>query len=312
MPLSLRKMISSPNALFVFEAVTREMSFTSAARELNVTPPAVSRMIAGLEDHLGVSLFNRRGAHLSLTDDGVLFKEGITSAFQTLGSTLDRIEERKRSGDSVSLSLSTAVVTHWLVPKIRDFQAALPEVTLYYELTGEEPHGPIGLCDLGMRFGPHAPKPNNRWDFAPEWVFAVASPSYIAKFGSLDEPKQGEVHTLVSLNSPRLSWKDFSEGTGVTLPDVYRNFAVPDYSVAIQTALSGNGIALGFVSACSGLLLKRELVSASKQQLRTGDDFVMVASNQRALSPSAEKVLNWFLEKMRAEKTSLERMYPTP
>ena len=52
----LRRMLPSSNALFVFDAAARNGSFTAAAAELNVTQPAVSRMLGQFEEHLGVKL----------------------------------------------------------------------------------------------------------------------------------------------------------------------------------------------------------------------------------------------------------------
>lgn len=70
MSQSLRRQISSPVALFVFEAVARHGGFRAAAQELNVTQPSVSYQIKNLEKHVGTRLFERRGRSIALTDDG--------------------------------------------------------------------------------------------------------------------------------------------------------------------------------------------------------------------------------------------------
>ena len=62
----LRRMLPSPNALFVFDAAARNGSFTAAASELNVTQPAVSRMLGQFEEHLGVRLFDRKAGRAVL------------------------------------------------------------------------------------------------------------------------------------------------------------------------------------------------------------------------------------------------------
>ncbi|MBR5432384.1 MAG: LysR family transcriptional regulator, partial [Bacteroidales bacterium] len=59
--------------LKVFEAVARNRSFTAAARELDVTQPAVSQKIAELEKSLGANLFVRNRTSVSLTPQGEVF-----------------------------------------------------------------------------------------------------------------------------------------------------------------------------------------------------------------------------------------------
>ena len=65
-------MLPSSNALFVFDAAARNGSFTAAAAELNVTQPAVSRMLGAFEEYLGVRLFDRTAAGATLTEEGEL------------------------------------------------------------------------------------------------------------------------------------------------------------------------------------------------------------------------------------------------
>lgn len=57
-----------------FLTVAREQSFTKAAEVLHITQPTLSRQLAGLEKELGVTLFDRSGHHITLTDEGLLLK----------------------------------------------------------------------------------------------------------------------------------------------------------------------------------------------------------------------------------------------
>ncbi len=71
-------------ALRAFEAAARLSSFTRAARELHVTPAAVSHQIRGLEKYLGVSLFRRTTRRLELTDQGRLAAASFRDGFERL------------------------------------------------------------------------------------------------------------------------------------------------------------------------------------------------------------------------------------
>ena len=58
-----------------FLTVAKEQSFTKAAEVLHITQPTLSRQLAGLEKELGVTLFDRSGHHITLTDEGLLLKK---------------------------------------------------------------------------------------------------------------------------------------------------------------------------------------------------------------------------------------------
>ena len=79
----LRRMLPSSNALFVFDAAARNGSFTAAAAELNVTQPAVSRMLGQLEAHLGVRLFDRTAGRAVLTEEGEFLYRRVVDGFRT-------------------------------------------------------------------------------------------------------------------------------------------------------------------------------------------------------------------------------------
>ena len=78
------------NALRVFEAAARHLSFTRAAAELHVTQAAVSHQIKLLEDDLGVPLFRRMHRALLLTDEGQQLLPSVRAAFDELSTATRR------------------------------------------------------------------------------------------------------------------------------------------------------------------------------------------------------------------------------
>ena len=80
----------------------------------------------------------------------------------------------------VELSLSTAFVTHWLIPRLREFHEAFPEVDLRFQLISGTLRGPPGNVDLAMRMtSPEAEANYHSWPFGPEFVMPVCSPAYL-------------------------------------------------------------------------------------------------------------------------------------
>ena len=74
------------NALKAFESAGRHMSFTEAAKELNVTPAAISHQIKTLESYLGVKLFHRKNRSLELTAAAQACLPGLRKGFDHLGA----------------------------------------------------------------------------------------------------------------------------------------------------------------------------------------------------------------------------------
>src|ERR1700721_807180 len=130
----LRRMLSSSNALFVFDAAARTGSFTAAAAELNVTQPAVSRMLGRFEEYLGVRLFDRTANGAVLTEEGELLYRRVLDGFRSIESGLIEIERRRHGSETVTLSVSSAFTTHWLMPRIDKLKRKFPSIVFRFHL----------------------------------------------------------------------------------------------------------------------------------------------------------------------------------
>src|SRR6202158_3098127 len=148
----LRRMLPSSNALFVFDAAARNGSFTAAAAELHLAQPAVSRMLGRFEQYLGVRLFDRTAAGAILTEEGELLYRRVLEGFRSIESGLIEIERRRRGTETVTLSLSSAFTTHWLMPRIDKLQRRFPNVDLRFQLIFGSFRCPVENVDFGMRF----------------------------------------------------------------------------------------------------------------------------------------------------------------
>src|SRR3954454_13833980 len=104
----LRRMLPSSNALFVFDAAARNGSFTAAAAELNVTQPAVRRVLGQFEEHLGVRLFDRTAGRAVLTEEGELLYRRVLDGYRRIDAGLIEIERRRKGSERVILSVSSA------------------------------------------------------------------------------------------------------------------------------------------------------------------------------------------------------------
>lgn len=117
------------NALRVFEAAARHLSFTRAALELNVTQTAVSAQVRQLEDRLGTPLFRRLPRGLALTDEGQALWPTLSDAFGRLGAAIGQFEGGRRREPLTVAAVGTFAIG-WLLPRLDDFARTQPWVDL--------------------------------------------------------------------------------------------------------------------------------------------------------------------------------------
>jgi DNA-binding transcriptional LysR family regulator len=299
---NLARLISSPRALMIFEAAARSGSCGAAAREFNLTQPSVSRNIAGLEADIGVALFTRSPRGLTLTEEGLVLHRALEDGFQKVADAIQELMDRRGRKQVVELSLSTAFVTHWLIPRLADFQRAFPEVDLRFQLIAGTLRGGPGTVDLAMRMeGDDA----HSWHFAPELIVPVCSPSYLKAHGRLDGAQRDARHTLLHFADPQLDWDRLWGGlvTRRTPNKTWIEFS--DYAVVVQAAMNGEGIAPGWITVVSRALRQGTLVPACDLRIRTGRSYDLVASRSRPVRQVTLAICEWLTGQMRQDMEEL-------
>ncbi|HEX7908824.1 MAG TPA: LysR substrate-binding domain-containing protein [Paraburkholderia sp.] len=123
-------------ALLAFDAAARLGSFTRAAQELALTQSAISHQIQQLEEWTGQPLFRRIGRGVALTAAGALYAQTVNTALATLADGRDRIEPYGNP-ESVILVCAPQFASGWLMPRMRAFSKALPNIEIWL-VTGEE------------------------------------------------------------------------------------------------------------------------------------------------------------------------------
>ncbi|WP_336986137.1 LysR family transcriptional regulator [Altererythrobacter aquiaggeris] len=114
------------NALRVFDAAARHLSFTRAADELAVTPAAVGQQIRALEDHLGTVLFRRTPQGLELTDEGIAGLDPLREGFLRFEESVQNMQSGQAS-DRYTIAAPREFYAQWLASRLAKFQAQNPE-----------------------------------------------------------------------------------------------------------------------------------------------------------------------------------------
>lgn len=115
--------------LHAYEATARRGGFAAAAEELHLSPSAVSQRVRSLEAHLGIELFERLPRSLRLTEMGHAYLPAVRDSLEGLAAATSGLFGR---AERIDLTVRTQIsyATNWLVPRLDDFRAAFPDITL--------------------------------------------------------------------------------------------------------------------------------------------------------------------------------------
>ena len=302
----LRHLLPSFNALVTFETAVRCGTFARAAQELSVTGPAVSRTIARLEAHLGVALFHRTSAGAVLTEEGSTLFSGISGSFQEIEKTLLRVGQARRSGvQTVVLSASSAFATHWFMPRLADFQASFPKVVIRFQLISGSLGGPANGVDIAMRFdhgnGPgHVVRP-----IMPELLVPIRAPNFrgaVASAGAF----MPAVERMISLSNADPDWSGLFSDHAADGEAGGLQFS--DYTVVVQAALLGQGIAVGWLNVVSHLLVRGDLVPVGPV-MKTGRICQLITA-RNPQTPVVFEICEWIEAELAADMKRIRLLYP--
>ena len=172
----------SLSAMRAFLAVARHLSFTAAARELEITQSAVSQRVQRLERQLGIGLFRRGGRGLELSSAGRRLAETGETAFSQIARVVDGITGEEAAGP-VALGVLTSFANKWLIPRLGRFYADHPQIDLVVRSENRAVDLERESIDLALIFGlrpPPAKRLHSRL-LMREKLFVVCAPEYLRR-----------------------------------------------------------------------------------------------------------------------------------
>lgn len=279
------------NGLRAFEAAGRHLNFRAAADELGVTQGAVAQQVRGLEEHLGMPLFERLPKGLAFTASGRGYHTRVAEAFATLreASAVLRPEAAK-----VLISVTPTFAAKWLIPHLPDFTAKHPDIDLRILATEKVSSFHADGIDLAVRLGepPFGAALEAHLLFRQE-IVAVAAPGLLSeRSGPIDGsalaamPKLHDTHDL---------WPAFLRQCGVA-QSRGRDIRVSQTTLAIDAALAGQGVTLASRFLVAADLKAGRLIQVVPQILKGTGDFFLLARRGAKRSEGADTVFGWLVE----------------
>jgi DNA-binding transcriptional LysR family regulator len=232
--------------LAFFHQLAKTGSLTATARELNLTPPAVSKRLAQLEARLGVRLLNRTTRKVSLTEEGELYYREAARILSDIEQLEQTITSRRAAPRGLVRVNATFGFGHrYIAPAISKFVRQYPEVRVQLELTDT----PINLADQGYDIGIRLGKLEDASMFARPIAhnryILSAAPAYLKRQGTPKHPAELARHDCLVIreNDAYGVWK-FTHKSETETVRVSGTLASNNGEVVRNWALEGHGIML--------------------------------------------------------------------
>lgn len=280
------------SALIAFEAAARHVSFKAAARELNVTPSAVSHQVKALEADLRCALFHRHHRGVQLTETGAYLLVALQRGFEAMGGAVDQLRQRVHRA-SVTIRVTTAVSSLWLTPKLAQFWKLHGDISVA-QIVSDTDHVPAD-CDLSIRYGPPDRESDTCAVLFNDRIMALGSPRF-ARAHPVERPADLARLPLIHFDTAVAGWTGWQDwfaaiGYGGQVQHSHR---VNNYVIALQAARDDMGAVLGWVGLTRRLLDAGELVPLLPDQVEPGEDFY-VRLHPHA-SERARLAYDWLLD----------------
>lgn len=296
----MRRRIPSIGMLLAFEAAGRSLNFTQAGEKLNLSQSAISHQILGLEEFLGLQLFERANRRLALTDEGALLLARLTPALNALEGAVLETMASSGGGGNLRIAVPPTYATKWLIPRLSLFTAQHGKTAISLVMHLDLPDFTDGQLDGAIYFGP--PLPDAECDYLmTEEQVVVCSPEIAA---SVQQVQDLAAVPLLHLSSRPEAWADWARSAGATL-DTATGPQFELFSMVAQAAAAGLGAAVLPRFLILDEIAAGRLVPVLSPPLISSDTAYYFASpRSRSASQSVQDFKRWLQAEMQVAADS--------
>ena len=306
-----RRHLPSLGALATFEVAAKHLSFTLAARELNITQGAVSQQIRLLEQALGLSLFHRLHNAMELTADGVALVRAVSAGLDAISAGVGQVMP-DAGPERVTISATDALAAYWLKPLIDRFRADHPTVGFVVLASDDDPAlSQYSGVDIALLCG------NERFEIGdalhlmyPEVAQPVCSPAYLAAHGPFHTAADLARTTLLHLHDRHwssgaiqwhpLGWDEWFRAEGVEGRGAGFGLSTNKVTILTEAAVAGEGVMLGIHNLVRGHIDRGELVFAHRGLISSGRSNFMRVNPAAQARPVVARFVDHLLRDLKA------------
>ncbi|WP_271952598.1 LysR family transcriptional regulator [Ruegeria faecimaris] len=280
----MQKQLPPLGWLRTFEAAARHLSFTAAARDLNMTQSAVSQQIKSLEAYLGQPLFLRRPRALELTGAGISYLPVVREAFRTLLRGTRAVTGAQQNAVQVQCNITFAV--NWLAPRLPMFQAEHPSVQLNIFTELWEPREMAEGAAVEIRFSLRPSDTVRTELLRSDHYYPVCAPGYEVSLDTLQRTPLYDCSNLLS------NWQNWIEDQGLIWENPPITYSTT-YLVSLSVAMAGGGLCLTHDTIARDLIDEGRLVAPFEYRAVVPEAYYLLLSPQAEESPGAIAFAEW-------------------
>jgi DNA-binding transcriptional LysR family regulator len=281
----MRQDLQYLNTLKTFEVTAQLLSFTKSADSLCVTQAAVSHQIRKLEEYLGLKLFSRGARQVVLTEEGKELLATLTQAFSAIENTMEQLRQGIHARNHLTLALSPAFSTRWLVSRLSEFWAQHPGLDIKLHHTLQHLDLRRGQVNAAIRWG------DGQWPgLIAEPMFGtnlspVCTPGYINPARPLVTAHDLSSYTLLHEDS-HADWRRWIKATGCPHMDTNCGPIIDDSNALLIATLAGQGIALGRLALLQPELESGKLIRPFATEIESHGQYWLVYDETQKSRPA--------------------------
>lgn len=236
--------MSSPDDMTAFVRAVELGGFSVAARDLGLTPSAISKLVTRLEDRLGVRLLNRTTRRLALTPEGEAYFHRSQRILADIHEAEDEVARfRAQPRGLLRVNVGTAFGMHQLAPALPEFLSRYPEMQVELTITDRLVDLIEEGADMGIRLGTLADSTLIARRICDVERVVCAAPEYLKRHGVPRKPAELLAHNCLSMTyAPGLRRWPFEARDGVKHVEVSGNASASSADALLQLALRGLGV----------------------------------------------------------------------
>jgi LysR family transcriptional regulator, glycine cleavage system transcriptional activator len=285
-------------ALLAFQRAGSLLSFRRAARDLALSPSAVSHQIRGLEDRFGVQLFARGGRTIRLTADGERYLQSVSAALATLDdASRELLRQSRRGHDELRISSLPFFTSAVMIPALAAFKRDYPDMTLRIEATHQYADFERSGVDVAIRYGREHAANLRLEPLLDVSSLPVCAPQLRALLRRPDDLAKA---TLIHVGVQPRAWQVWLSDAGVGGLTPKDNLWFDNAQSAIEAAERG----LGVVLAMHPLIMSRDsfgrrLIAPFDVPVRRAQTLYLVSRIEQAKDKRIRAFRRWLTDAVR-------------
>lgn len=291
-----RHLIPPVTALLAFERAATQLSFRRAARDLSLTPSAVSHQIRGLEEQFGTRLFVRGARSVRLSADGERYLAKVSAALATLRDASRDMQRNRREGSGeLWISAMPFFTSTVLLPALPEFTRRHPHLTLRIEATHQYADFNTSRVDVAIRYGRAHASGLKVEPLVEIRGLPVCAPGLVKS--GLRAPADLSEAVLIHLTTQPRAWPAWLKEAGLPGLVPRGHLWLDSVPAMLEAAEHGLGVALGMaplVRARPGF--GKTLVAPLAFEPARGETIYLVSRTEQARDRRIAAVRRWINE----------------